>query len=576
MLWAASCAVPRASATPPEPTSPPRVLDAPRFYASPVGEARWLDVGAGLLVVSDLASGAAALRLETGETVWNAAAFRAHAERVEVVGERVVMIGAAAEVLDRQSGQLAWRRELGCGLPDACTERVAWVGPEGLLVVADRGGEGARVGLMGLDDGKPRWRNAAPVAQLRAVAVGDGVVHLLEGGAQATLRSLELSSGRQRAQVALGEALGSGTPLLVARPGGGALLALPWTAQGRPGALRVLGADGEGRALPVAMPESGAGGLRWLGAGAASVLGLTGDRAGEQTLLAIDLNGSVRVALGSVASTPILLGDRALVVQRQGGLDRLSGYGLSQGRAVWERDGVAEAAPGRWLPAGEAGLYVGGGAPAIGLLVQPERGRVLAAGELGAVPEAVHGAAFAGDLLYVAAGRGVFVHPLVPVATIASRITAALDAGAADEASALLEPLRRSGVRWPDLGRLDALVARASAMAVEEAMARGGGAEAIAALVAPLAAAATDAGPGLAGAARRVTALVGDHLLDPFRRWDPDEIAALERVVSALSARLRDLPPAVAPGALDGARRGRGGARRRARGRGGAGARQAR
>ncbi|MEZ4267236.1 MAG: PQQ-binding-like beta-propeller repeat protein [Myxococcota bacterium] len=419
LLCVATAFATAATARVPASSTATRVLDAPRFYASPVGEVRWLDVGGGLLLVSDLRLGVAGLRVATGETVWNTSASRGDLDRVERIGERVVLIGAGLEVLERSSGRRLWKRDLGCSGRGDCEERVVHASAEGIAVVAGEGADG-RLGLLGLEDGKPRWRSTLRVRDLRAVTVEGGVAYLVESGAA---RAVELATGR----------LIDGPP---AR-----------------GPSRVPGAEG--------------------------------------------------------------------------------------------RPGLPKGAPaqGRWFSLGGSWLFVAEGAPPVALVVDAA-GVVEAAGEVAAGPEGVAGAALEGDTLFVAAGRGVFAHPRVTVEAFSVRVADALGDGGADEASALLQPLRRTGVDWVGLERLEARVAAARAKAFEAALARGEAAEPVKALAQPVASGGLLATPGLAGAAQEVTALVGLHLLEPRRSWAPEEVAALEALGIALAGRFDALPRA--------------------------------
>lgn len=398
-----------------------RVLDAPRFYASPGGEVRWLDVADGLLLVSDLRQGVAGLRVTTGETVWNTSASQGRLERVTRIGERVVMVGAGVDVLDRASGRRLWKRSLGCSAQGRCDEAVVYVGAEGVMVLAG-GDEEGRLGLVGLEDGKPRWRSAVRVEGLRGVRVAGGAAYLDEERAPGTWRAVELATGRA---------------------------ADPSEARG-PSPAR----EEPARRLPRGAPPDG-----------------------------------------------------------------------------------------RWFSLGADGLFVSAGAPAVALVVGSGDDTVVAAGEVAAGPEAVAGASLAGDTLYLAAGRGVFGHPLVRVAAFADRVAEALEDGGADEAAALLEPLRRTGVAWAGLDALESRVAAARALGYEAAMSRGEAAGPLETLAASIGASGVSAAPGLRGVAHEVTWLVGAHLLDPRRSWREDEGAALDGLATALAGRFGELPP---------------------------------
>jgi hypothetical protein len=398
-----------------------RVLDAPRYYASPVGEVRWLDVGDGLLLVSDLRLGVAGLRVESGETAWNAGAFLGTLDRVERVGERVVLVGASVDVLERLSGRRLWRRELGCGGRGGCQERVVYVGGEGVLVLAQDDG-GARLGLVGLDDGKPRWRSALRVAAASEVRVVGGAL-VIEGGAgDGEARVVELVSGRE---------VGADTRIVERAP----------------------------------------------------------------------------VAVAAQRSPP---------------------------------RGAPPA--GRWLAAGRQDVYLVAGAPPVALVVDRRDGGVVAAGEAAAGPDAAVAAAVAGDVLFLAAGRGVSAHAFVSVADFAGRVAESLEDGGADDAGGVLEPLRRTGVAWAGLEGLEARVARARGLARTEAIARGEAGAALDALAAGVRGAAVGAEPGLAGLSREATALVAGHLVDPGRAWGAAEVAALEGLADALTSRFSELP----------------------------------
>lgn|GEM_PF-2697275 len=179
----------------------PAHAEEPGFYrvsaelGSPV-QGRWVVAGEREIVVSDQASGVAAIRLDSGVVAWSRVP-KGGLRGVWATDDVVVVAGTSVSAYRRSVGTELWTRDLGCERDDRCAARVLWADERGVLL-ATGGTVQSAVERLDLETADPKWKSPVAVAHPRRVLVGGGTFGLVEGLPPFSVVFVEALSGRER------------------------------------------------------------------------------------------------------------------------------------------------------------------------------------------------------------------------------------------------------------------------------------------------------------------------------------------------------------------------------------------
>ncbi len=539
-----------ALASPATPKAEPAVWEPGRFYASPVGEVRWLAASGRLLLMSDLRHGVAAVEEATGRVVWTHTAAGGRLDRVWHVADKLVLAGVDLEVLSRDTGAILWARPLGCATGGVCAGRVHHADGDGVLV-AGAGPVHTRLERLRLADGRALWETPAAVRHPREAGVAGQTVVSQDANAPFTVRFFDLQTGRPTGEWG-------------------------WTVGGQPRPPRHLALHHSGRvvATDLQTPDGALAHFVFLSAAgqaaeARTLAPLEGlppratfaRVAGRLALLAVPepdgaatrlvrhvLDGAeppTAERFGALAE-PLVLGDRAVVWGHDGAAAVLRGYDGVTGDRAWElrfegAQRAVELLDGRGAVVATLGGRRGGF-----VTVLPGDGTLQAAGVRDEA-RPIAAALQASESLYLASGRGVQVHRLRRLADIERLQAEALEQGRLDEGAALWAGAALLTGRAEGVTRMRRALAGARAAELRTLAARRERAGALGGLPWMLGEGEDPGLPDLAAAAPHLALLLGDLILG-VRRVHPSEGQLLGPIADQVGRLVARHTQALTPG----------------------------
>lgn len=550
---------------------PPAAAEPGYFRIATEAEApfsvRWLDAGEDEVVVSDLAGGVAALRLDSGLAAWSRSVAPPGADAdapsvvgppmgVAVEGDLVLVTSHELAAYRRSVGTRVWERGLRCGGGALCRERVVHVDASGVYLAG--GGEVQHALLrLDLETGAPVWREAAEVHHPQRVLANADVLAVIESLPPFGVRFIAKDSGRERGHWARRVAgvprpatdhwlTRSGLAAVDLRPEDGHLAHVVTTdASGREAAsLRVPRSAGVKRAAVFARVDQH------------RFVAFTPDpAAGTGQLVLRDLIGDAPPIELMVASSraPLEIGGALVFHRRVGEVVGLEAIDPMTGRRIWERDlggfstllgEVAVHAVGVPPETGRSPLaprgpdeargegwvvVVGQGDPVVMWALEPATGAVVGYRALALGGAAVTAIDDEPGGLVAAAGARVLRLVLEPVARAEAAFEEHLATGSADDARSLARALAPLAPHAPSVRRLLERGARARLAPAEARFAAGDLAGALAAVGAAIDEVLAGEGEGAGGMVSREVAHGFVSLLGPVARLVADEVIGARR-----------------------------------------------
>ena len=404
------------------------VYQPSRYYASPFGEVRWFDAAPGLLLVSDLRRSVAAIDVQTGAIKWTHTAVGGRLDNVWKSGEYLIVAGVDVEVLDRSTGKILWDDILSCPTGGICASRVLSVDNQSVFFTGT-GEVHSRMWRLGLNEGRPLWKESAPVRHPKRLFSNTSQLVVQESLSPFALRWLDKATGSTTKQWSWPQTKGprpsnhvrvtdDGTVMAIQlRPGDGSLAKVARLSSKH---SQVLSVEGNDRLPTHAV---------WAYATKNSFFGLVPDPRGDggslvrKKLTAKELD----ISRSQVIDTPKIIGSQAIVHTHDGRDSIITGYDTLSTQKMFTSRIATPTRRARIIPAAGLAIVVMKGAPRPFLVVAPEQKKLLGVGSIVQSSTKIHKAMNIGANLYVAEGKGVQGYALRTLDHVTARLTRLLE-----------------------------------------------------------------------------------------------------------------------------------------------------
>jgi hypothetical protein len=411
------------------------VYQPSRYYASPFGEVRWFQAAPGLLLLSDLKQGVAAIDLKTGGVKWSHSASGGRLDRVWKVGEHLILSGVDMEVLDRNTGDVVWSDLLACPTGGICGSRILHVDNKSVFF-SGSGEVHNRLWRLDLEQGRALWKKSATVRHPKRMWGGESRLVIEEAIPPFAIRWLESDSGKTLKTWSWPQTKGprpservhvtkDGTVLAIQLKTGDGSLAK--VARLTEKTTKITSIDG-GDSLPTRAV--------WAYANKHSFFGLVPDPRGEGgSFVRKRLTApTLEVTKAPIMDTPRIVGSQALVHTHSGTDSIITGYDLTSTQKTFTSKIATPARRAHIIPANGLAIVMLAGAPRPFMVVAPDQRKLLGVGNI--VQENVNTftAMNIGATLYIAEGRGIQGYALRTMDYVTSKLERQLNEAEVEDA----------------------------------------------------------------------------------------------------------------------------------------------
>ena len=411
------------------------VYQPSRYYASPFGEVRWFDAAPGLLLVSDLRHGVAAIDLQTGAVKWTHTAVGGRLDHVWKIGEQLVVAGVDMEVLDRNTGEVLWDDVLSCPTGGICGSRIVHVDNKSLYFTGT-GEIHDRVWRLGLKEGRPLWKESTPVRHPKRMWGGESQLIIEESIPPFALRWLNRSTGattklwswptkkgpRPADHISVQEDGSVVAVQLQTRDGSLAKVALLTSKSQKINSIK------GGDYLPTHAV--------WAHATKHSFFGLVPDPRGNGgAFVRKRLSApTLEIVRAPTMDTPQIVGTQAIVHTHDGRDSIITGYDLKSTQKIFASRIATPARRAQIIPASGLAIVMLEGAPRPFLVVAPDQRKLLGVGNIVQAQAKTWSAMNIGATLYVAEGKGVQGYALRTMDYVTSKLERQLEEAEIEDA----------------------------------------------------------------------------------------------------------------------------------------------
>jgi len=411
------------------------VYQPSRYYASPFGDVRWFDAAPGLLLVSDLRHGVAAIDLKTGAVKWSHTAVGGRLDRVWKIGDHLVVAGVDMEVLDRNTGEVLWDDILSCPTGGICGSRILHVDNKSIFF-AGTGEIHDRVWRLGLKEGRPMWKQSTVVRHPKRMWGGNSGLVLEEAIPPFALRWIDRTSGETNKLWSWPSKKGPRPADRVEVDKDGTVLAIQLKT--RDGSLAKVARLTE-KSEKITSIEGGdylPTHAVWAYATKHSFFGLVPDPRGDggafvrKRLTAPKLE----ITRAQIMDTPRIVGSQALVHTHDGKDSIITGYDLKSTQQMFASKIATPPRRARIIPASGLAIVILDGAPRPFLVVAPDQRKLMGVGNIVQATAKTWSAMNIGATLYVAEGKGIQGYALRTMDYVTSKLERELEEAEVEDA----------------------------------------------------------------------------------------------------------------------------------------------